>query len=72
MLEELRPVRPVNELAVLVGRDAGADEVLDLACLVDGRDQAVAGAGQRAGAVRHLLQDGHHIEARADTQNGRA
>ena len=53
-------------------RAAGGDQVADLARLVDGRDQAVAGAGQRPGAVRDLLQDGGLVETRADPLDGRA
>ena len=48
VLEEPPPVAPVDELPVLVGREAGADEVLDLPAFVDGRDHTVSGAGQRA------------------------
>ena len=61
MLEEPRPVRPGRELLVLVGREAGRDELLDAPRVVDRRDHAVAGAGQRAGAVDHLLQDGVEV-----------
>ena len=70
--EQPRPVGPVQQLPLLVRGQSGGDEVLGLAGGVDGGDRAVAGAGQRAGAVHHLLQDGHHIEARADAQDGRA
>ena len=72
VLEEPRPVGPGRELLVLVGREAGGDEVLDLPRFVDGRDHAVAGAGQRAGTVDDLLQNGMDIEARADAQTGLA
>ena len=40
--------------------------------LVNGRDPAIAGAGQGAGAFHDLAQHGIEIEARADAQNGRA
>ena len=72
MYEKLRSVRPVHQAAQLVRGEAGGDQVADLARLVDGRDQAVAGAGQRPGAVRDLLQDGGLVETRADPQDGRA
>ena len=72
VFEEPRPVGPVGQLLVLGGSEAGADEVLGLPRVVDGRDHAVAGAGQRAGAVDDLLQDGVDVEARADAQDRRA
>ena len=43
-----------------------APKLLGLTHVVDGRDHAVAGAGQRAGAVHDLVQDGVEVEARAD------
>ena len=42
---------PFLHRAVLVGRKAGGDEVAALPIAVDGSDDAVAGAGQRAGTV---------------------
>ena len=72
VLEEPRSVGPGRELAVLVRREPGGDEVLDLPGLADGRDQSVAGADQRAGAVDDLLQDGVEVEAGADAHAGRA
>ena len=48
---------------MVAGRQAGADEVLRLAGGVDGHHQAKAGAGQRAGAVDDLAQDGLEVEA---------
>ena len=70
--EQLVPVRPVRHVPALVRRQAGGDELLDRAAFVDGRDHAVAGAGQRAGAVDDLVQDGVEVEARADAQDRRA
>ena len=72
VFEELVPVRPLRHVPALVRRQAGGDELLDRAGVVDGRDHAVAGAGQRAGAVDDLAQDGVEVEARADAQDRRA
>ena len=41
------------------------------AVAVDGRDGAVAGAGQRAGAFYDLVQDGVEVETRTDAQDRR-
>ena len=57
-LEQPRPVGPGCELQVLVRREAGGDEVLQLPRGVDGSDDAIAGAGQRAGTFDDLVQDG--------------
>ena len=70
VLEQAQPVGPRDHCRVLAGRQAGADEVLRLSGVVDRRDQAVAGAGQRAGAVDDLPQDGLEVEAGADAQDG--
>ena len=72
VLEEPHPVGPVQHPLVLLGGEAGGDEVPGPARLVDRRDQAVAGAGERAGALRDLAQDGVEVEARADAQDSRA
>ena len=72
MFEEPRPVGPVRQLLVLGRREAGADEVLELPRVVEGRDHAIPRAGQRPGAVDDLVQDGVDIEARADAQDRRA
>ena len=70
--EQLRPVGPLGELAVLVGGKAGGDELARLAGLVDGDDEAVARAGEGPRAVGGLLQHGGQVEARAQAQHGRA
>ena len=70
--EELRPLGPVDQLLVLLRREAGSDELLGLPGVVDGRDHAVAGADQRAGAVNDFPQHGVDIETCADPQDGRA
>ena len=72
VLEEPRPVRPGRQQLVFVGRDAGGDEVLGLPAFVEGGDSAVSGAGQGAGALDDLVQDGVEVEAGADAQDGRA
>ena len=72
VFEELVPVRPLRHVPALVRRQAGGDELLDRAGVVDCRDHPVAGAGQRAGAVDDLAQDGVEVEARADAQDRRA
>ena len=64
------PVVPFQDLAVLVGSEAGRDEVLELPRAADGCDHTVTGAGQGAGAVHHLRQDHVEIEACADAQAG--
>jgi len=56
---------------MLVGREARGDDLPGLPRFVDG-DEAVARAGERAGAVDDLLQDGVEVEARADAQDGGA
>ena len=70
--EESRPVGPLHHLPARLGRQAGGDEVLDRAPLVERRDHAGAGAGQRAGALDDLLQHGGQLEALADAEHRRA
>ena len=70
--EESRPVGPRDHLPARLGRQAGGDEVLDRSPLVERRDHAGAGAGQRAGALDDLLQHGGQLEALADAENRRA
>ena len=72
VLEEPRPLRPVRQCLAFLRREARGDEVFGLSRLVDGRDRPVAGAGQGAGAVDGLLEDGIEIEARADAEDGGA
>ena len=71
-LEQARPVGPLLEQAVRLGGDPGAREVAGRARLVDGRDDAVARAGQRPGAVEDFAQHGLEVEARGDVTDGRA
>ena len=71
VFEQPRPVGPFPYLAVLVRSEAGRDEVLGLPRVADGRDHTIAGAGQHAGALHDLGQDGVEVEACADAQAGR-
>ena len=72
VFEERVPVRPLPDVPALFRREAGGDELQDRAAFVDGRDHPVACAGQRAGAVDDLVQDGVEVEAGADAQDRRA
>ena len=72
VLEEADRVRPLDHLPLLVDGEPGGDELLRLAGLVDGRNHAATGAGQRTCGVDGLAQDGGDVEARADAQHGRA
>ena len=72
MLEEPRPLGPLRDAPVLRLGEARGDEVLRRARLVDGGDGAVTGAGERPGAVEHLVERGLEVEARADAQARRA
>ena len=68
MLEQPGSVRPLRNSPVLLGGEARGEEIDRLSGLVDGGDRAIARAGERPGAVDHLLEHGLEIEARADTQ----
>ena len=70
--EHLLAVRPGVHLAQLLRGEAGGDEVGGAPLVADGRDHAVAGRGQDAGAVDGLLQDRVEVEAGADAQDSRA
>ena len=72
VFEELRPLGQLHQPLVLFRSQAGGDEVLELSRLIKGRDPAVAGAGQRAGALHNFMQNGIDIEALADAQTGLA
>ena len=72
MREELRSVRPIEELAVFLVGEAGGDEVAHHAGLVDRRDDAVARGGERTGGVNRLLEHGGEVETRVGAQDGRA
>ena len=70
--EQPGAVGPLGELAVLLGGEAGSDELARLARLVDGDDEAVARVGEHARAVGGHLQHGDEVEARAEAPHGRA
>ena len=72
VLEQPRPVGPVDHLLLLGRGEAGGDELLDVPCVVNSRDNPVTGAGEGAGAVDDLLQNGVEVEARTDAQDGGA
>ena len=72
MLEETPIVGPVQHPPVVVGSQAGSDEVLGLSRVVEDRDGSVASAGELAGAFHNLAQDGVEVQARADAQAGGA
>ena len=71
-LEEEHPVGKLGELAALLGGQPGVEEVLDAARVVQEGDDAVAGAGQGAGAVQDPLEHVVEVQALADAQAGRA
>ena len=71
VLEERVSVRPRLHLPALFVRQAGGDELLDLAGIVDRRDHPVTRAGQRPTAFDDLAQHGVEVEARADAQDRR-
>ena len=72
VLEEARPVGPLRDAPVLGLGEARGDEVPRRARLVDGGDGAEARAGERPGALHHLVEHGLKVQARADAQARRA
>ena len=72
VLEQRRPVGPFQQRPALVLAEAGNGEVAGRTACVGGGNDAVARAGERAGAVHGLREHGVDIEARADAQDGRA
>ena len=71
VLEQAAAAGPGEQLPPFLGRDVGEDEVGGRARLVDGDDDAVAGAGQPAGTLDHLGEHGVEVQRRADAQDGR-
>lgn len=71
MREQPQPVGKLEKPSVLLGGDSGAREVHGLPRLVHGRDDAVPRAGQRAGALQDLVQDGIEVKTRVDVLNCR-
>ena len=71
VFEELRSVGPADDPSAFLDGEAGCDEILGLAGVVDRRDGTVPGPGQRAGALRDLPQNGVEVEAGVDAQDRR-
>ena len=70
VFKQAQPMFPVQHLAVLTRSESGSNDVFCRTRVADGRDRAVAGAGQRPGAFHNLRQDRIEIEACADAQAG--
>ena len=70
VLEQPAAVGPGEEILLFLGGEAREDEVLGRTGLVDGDDNAAAGAGQPAGALDHLGEHGVEVERGADAQDG--
>ena len=68
VLEQLRAAGPCRHGLVFLVGDPGSDEVLGRTRLINCDDRAVAGAGQRLGALHDLAEHGVEVEARADAQ----
>ncbi len=71
VLEQAAAIGPGGELLLFLGREAGEDEVLGRARVVDRGDDAAAGGGEPAGALEHLGEHGVEVERGADAQDGR-
>ena len=71
MPEQPEPVRPRFHRPVFFVREARGDEVAGLPRLVHRGDDAIGRAGERAGALNHLVQHRVEVEARADPQDRR-
>ena len=72
VLEEHHPFGQVREPPVLFRGQPGGYKVLYLPRLIQQGDDAVAGAGQGAGAVQHPLEHRVEVEALVDAQAGLA
>ena len=72
VLEEPQALGQVPEQRAFFGGDAGGDEGLYAPGVVEGHQRAIAGPGQRTGAVYDPLQDGAEVEAPADAKAGLA
>ena len=72
VLEEPQALGQVPEPRAFFGGDAGGDEGLYAPGVVEGHQRAIAGPGQRTGAVYDPLQDGGEVEAPADAKAGLA
>ena len=72
VLEEPQSLGQVPKPRALFGGDAGGDEGLYAPGVVEGHQRAIAGPGQRTGAVYDPLQNGVEVEAPADAKAGLA
>ena len=70
VLEQARAAGPCEELALLLRGHAREHEPPGRTRLVDGGDEAVARAGERAGALHHLAEHAVEVEACVDAQDG--
>ena len=71
VLEQAHAVGPGEELSLFLRGHAREHEAVGGTRLVDGGDEAEAGAGERPGALDHLVEHGVEVEARVDPQDGR-
>ena len=71
VFEQSGVVGPGVELKLFFGCEAQEHEFPGRAVLVDGGDDAPAGAGERPGALHHLAEHGVEVEARVDLEDGR-
>lgn len=69
MLEQPHAVGAGEEFALFFRRHAREHEAPGRARLADGGDEAVAGTGERAGALHHLDEHRVEVETRADVQD---
>ena len=70
VFQKLQRVGKVQHLATLVRGEAGGDEVLGPPRVIDSGERAHPGAGERAGALHDLKQDGLEVQTCADAQDG--
>ena len=68
LLEEEHTVGKLGELPGLLGSQPGIEEVLNPPPVVQEGDDAVAGAGQRPGAVQDPLEHRPEVQALVDAQ----
>ena len=74
MLEEFQRIGQIPQTLDHIGGQAGGErkKVFGRPRVVEEGEQAVAGAGERAGGVEDALQDGVEVEAFVDEQAGAA
>ena len=71
MREQARVAGPGELLAFLLRREAREHGGLGRTRLVEGDDDALAGAGQCAGALDHFAEHGGEVKGGVDTPQGR-